>query len=147
MEDKPLLTKAEVMAGEKRLAIRLKDDSEAEARIVGVPWKRLGQLHLEYQKDPEALESAILRASLPDVGDPMVWLNWLDTESRTLVHGVCMEFAYGFQTQKKRRQAAREILQLIEQSETTSPETITPSPVVSEPESAAKPSTAGVSPP
>ncbi len=136
--DKPALTLIDVQRGWKYVTVSLKSGEERKVQVAAVSWERLGAIHLEHK--PEAVEREILEASLPHRLDDLetqpafAWLEWIDIESRNLLTRVAREFAYGFQTEKKRNEAIRQISKLLSARSATPPsnasatDSATPSP-------------------
>jgi hypothetical protein len=124
--DKPALTLIDVQRGWKYVTVSLKSGEERKIQIVAISWERLGAIHFEHK--PETVEREILEASLPhrlddldDTQAAFAWLEWVDIESRNLVTRVAREFAYGFQTEKKRNEAIRQISKLLSARNATPP--------------------------
>lgn len=122
MDDiKPIVTTIDVQRGWKDLEIAFKSDERRTVRVKAPSWEDVAALHIECGKDERRVESGLLSLALPahlggnaeDAGPALRWLDWLDIESRNEVTRCVREFAYGFQTEKKRILAVREISKLL----------------------------------
>lgn len=115
----PTLSLVDLQRGFKHVAATLKSGDAVSVRVEAVSWEQLAAIHMEHGTDSGAIEQALIERCLPAMLDdhadykPRAWLEWLDMESRNHLLRVVREFAYGFQAEKKRTAAIREISKLL----------------------------------
>lgn len=127
---KPTISLVDLQRGCKTIEVRVKTGDAFKVNVKGVSWEQLAEIHITHGNDSAKIERALIEASLPPEitsfpNQPGVnaytWLDWLDMESRNHVQRVVREFAYGFETEKKRTLAVREISKLLSVRKPTPP--------------------------
>lgn len=140
---KPTISLVDLQRGCKTIEVRVKTGDAFKVTVKAASWEQLAEIHVTHGTDTAKIERALIEASLPPEitnfpNQPGVrtfaWLDWLDMESRNHVQRVVREFAYGFETEKKRTLAVREISKLLSARKQTPPsnapatDSATPSP-------------------